>query len=568
MKLYKISILIIFAALCALVACSDDDENVGKGESINDFTLSSPAIFSTIVLNPGTVNAPITLAWQAAVTGLRTEPTYYVLLDKKGGDFSAPLLRKIADGEGKSRTVTLTTAEVIAAINGTTGTQFIWTVEAITASEKGENVKRATLPYDLNLVVSTVDISMFAYTSPSVNQKLSLNTLITPNEEIEFEWEAATSSEGTVNYVWQAATTPNGFTNPVLEFPSDDEGSANTFTITHRSLAEALGDIDYVDGLYWRVLASVDDFSFAPETRFVWFEIVDIQAAYAVGSFNGWNNGCGATITLDNKGGGVFEKLVAFPADTEFKFLLNCGSWDNAYGIAGSTPPTLGADTPFGGDNIKITAAGNYIIRINFVASTFRVTAYNPPANLFLVGGSSPAGWSPENSSPFKKISDGNFEMFVKLNAGDGIKFLQVQDWAGDWGADPANITGGIVQEGESNVPVTESGFYRIQVNFSDFSYKLLKTSWGVVGSATPGGWDTDTDMTQIENHKWEVIMTLGAGEFKFRANDEWEIAMGPGSQTDMVYGGGNFNSPGPGTYKIVMNLDPVTGYSYTITAQ
>lgn len=568
MKFYKIFILVLAVVACTFTACSDDDENVGKGESINDFTLSSPAMFSTIVLNPGTTNVPITLGWQAAVTGLRTEPVYYVLLDKKGGDFSAPLLRKIADNEGKSRTITLSTAEVITALTGTTGTQFIWTVEAVTSNEKGENVKRATLAYDLNLVVSDVDISMFAYTSPSVNQKLSLNTLITPNEEIEFEWEAATSSEGTVNYIWQAATTPNGFTNPVLEFPSDDDGSGNSFTITHGDLADALDGIEYVDGLYWRVLASVNDFSFAPETRFVWFEIVNITAAYAVGSFNGWNNGCGATITLDNKGNGVFEKLVAFPANTEFKFLLNCGSWDNAYGIAGSTPPTLGADTPFGGDNIKITDAGNYIIRINFVASTFRVTQYNPPANLFLVGGSSPAGWSPPSSVPFKKISDGNFEMFVKLNAGDGVKFLQVQDWAGDWGADPSNMTGGIVQEGESNVPVAETGFYRIQVNFADFSYNLLKTSWGVVGDATPGGWDTDTDMVQIDNHKWEVTVNLTAGGFKFRANDGWDIAMGPGSQTDMVYGGGNFTSPGVGTYKIVMNLDPVAGYSYTITPQ
>lgn len=565
MKLYKILVLIATIA-CAFTACSDDDENVGKGESINDFALSSPANFSTIVLNPGTPAATVTLSWQTAVTGLRSQPIYYVLLDERGGDFSTPLLRKMANGEGKSQTITLTTAEVIDAIDGASNTQFSWTVEAVTSNEKGENVKRATLGYDINLIVSDIDISMFAYTGPSVNQKLALNTLITPNAEIEFTWEAATSSAGAVNYVWQAAATPNGFNTPVLEYPSDDDGSANTFTITHGDLAEALEGIDYVDGLYWRVLATVDGFSFAPETRFVWFEIVDIQAAYAVGNFNGWNNGCGATITLDNKGGGVFEKLVAFPANTEFKFLLNCGSWDNAYGIAGTTP-TFGADTPFGGDNIIIPDAGNYIIRINFVTSTFRVTQYNPPANLFLVGGSSPANWSPENSIPFKKISDGNFEMFVKLNAGDGVKFLQVQDWAGDWGADPANMSGGIVQEGENNVPVAETGFYRIQVNFADFSYNLLETNWGVIGDAT-GSWDNDTDMTQVDDHKWEVIITLTAGEFKFRANDGWDINLGAGTQTDMVYGGGNFASPGPGTYKIVMDLNPVAGYSYTITEQ
>ena len=48
--------------------------------------------------------------------------------------------------------------------------------------------------------------------------------------------------------------------------------------------------------------------------------------------------------------------------------------------------------------------------------------------------------------------------------------------------------------------------------------------------------------------------VTFGAGEFKFRANNEWTINLG-GSMDDLQQDGGNLASPGAGTYKVILDL-------------
>jgi hypothetical protein len=189
------------------------------------------------------------------------------------------------------------------------------------------------------------------------------------------------------------------------------------------------------------------------------------------------------------------------------------------------------------------------------------------PANLYLVGGSTVAGWDPPSSIQFKKIGEGIFETYARLDpTGGGFKFLEQKDWPGDWGVDPNNA-GKIIQEGESNATVSTLGFYQIKVNYNDLSYTAVRTSWGIVGDATPGGWGADTDMTFVAPNKWTIDVTLlGTGEFKFRANDDWPINLGKDTGNTLKYDGGNYATPGAGNYHIELILDSVNGYTYTIT--
>ena len=55
-------------------------------------------------------------------------------------------------------------------------------------------------------------------------------------------------------------------------------------------------------------------------------------------------------------------------------------------------------------------------------------------------------------------------------------------------------------------------------VNFS------FSQSWGIVGSATPNGWNgIDIPMTyNIDLAIWEATVELGNGEIKFRADNNW----------------------------------------------
>lgn len=54
-------------------------------------------------------------------------------------------------------------------------------------------------------------------------------------------------------------------------------------------------------------------------------------------------------------------------------------------------------------------------------------------------------------------------------------------------------------------------------------------TSVGLIGSATPGGWDADTNMVQDADsaHIWTISITLTDGAAKFRADDEWTVNWG-----------------------------------------
>jgi hypothetical protein len=225
------------------------------------------------------------------------------------------------------------------------------------------------------------------------------------------------------------------------------------------------------------------------------------------------------------------------------------------------------------GPNIVLpgsTADAYYKLTFNDATRIYTMTVvrYPYPSELYLVGGSTVAGWTPPNSVPFIKTADGKFEMYTYLTAaGGGFKFLQVKDWVGDWGKGDA---GKVVQEGENNLEVLTDGFYRVAVDFTNMTYSVQAVDFGIVGSATPGGWDNDTDMTFVGglgSYTWEVDVMLGAGEYKFRANDGWDINFGKGdSDGTLKFNAGNIVSPGAGNYHVEIVLDPVTGYTYSIS--
>lgn len=208
---------------------------------------------------------------------------------------------------------------------------------------------------------------------------------------------------------------------------------------------------------------------------------------------------------------------------------------------------------------------------------TIVVVRYPFPSELYLVGGSTSIGWDPGNAIPFRKTADGKFEMFAYLKVlgdGNGFKLLQVKDWAGDWGK---GDDGKVLQEGESNITVTENGFYRIAVDFTTGSYTVTKTNWGIVGSARTGnddGWTGDTVMTfdgDWNSYTWRTTLHLYEGEYKFRANGNWDINLGDdGANGTLEVGGVNMkiNADMQGDYLVEMVLDPVNGYTYTVTPQ
>jgi hypothetical protein len=94
----------------------------------------------------------------------------------------------------------------------------------------------------------------------------------------------------------------------------------------------------------------------------------------------------------------------------------------------------------------------------------------------------------------------------------------------------------------------------------------------GIIGPATPGGWNSSTAMTYLGNYKWTITLNLvGNNPLKFRANDAWDINYGPASDT--LIGTLQFNNPGAitipsdGNYTVTIDMSQATanGYTYTI---
>ena len=103
-------------------------------------------------------------------------------------------------------------------------------------------------------------------------------------------------------------------------------------------------------------------------------------------------------------------------------------------------------------------------------------------------------------------------------------------------------------------------GFYYLKVDVAAGSVTATQTTtWGIIGPAQAGDWNTDTDMTwNAEKGCWFVAdVALAAGEMKFRANDGWDINVG-GELGNLVENGANITVEA-GTYDVELYLERTT---------
>lgn len=178
-------------------------------------------------------------------------------------------------------------------------------------------------------------------------------------------------------------------------------------------------------------------------------------------------------------------------------------------------------------------------------------------------------GWDPTNESTVlgSVNSDGTYEGYLYFTeAGTKFKFTPQPNWDYDWGD---NEPDGILDVRGTDIEVADPGHYKINVDTNTYIYTIEKTSWGVIGDATPGGWDADQDMEyDAESGLLTVAMDLTVGNIKFRANDDWAINLGDsGFDGILEYGGDDIPIEAAGTYLITLKLgSPDYTYSLEIT--
>lgn len=179
-----------------------------------------------------------------------------------------------------------------------------------------------------------------------------------------------------------------------------------------------------------------------------------------------------------------------------------------------------------------------------------------------------PNDWDPATSPQLSASAYGkvDFEGYVNFNdANAEYKFTSFPEWKGEYAA---GATPGTLALTGPNLKIPAAGYYQIVADTEKLTYKATATAWGIIGDATPAGWDASTAMTYNKTTKlWTVTAVLSQKEMKFRANNAWDLNLGDtGANGTMEYGGDNIKVPSAGNYTITLDLSSPRNYKYSLT--
>ncbi len=281
--------------------------------------------------------------------------------------------------------------------------------------------------------------------------------------------------------------------------------------------------------------------TFNDKTRLYTFDFIKFPSIGIIGSATptGWDSDTDMT----DKGNGDFEISMTL-LDGAVKFRAN-DSWDTNWG--GSDFPA-GTAVP-GGPDIMVTA-GSYIITFNPTTLAYKFEPDAGFTDIGIIGNATPGGW--DNDTDMKDDDgDGIFELVIGLSDGF-VKFRANNSWDVNWGG--PSFPSGTGTLGGSDIAVTK-GIYIATFNSVTGEYNFAPASIGLIGNATPGGWDNDTDMVEDATAAGVVNLniTLVDGSAKFRVNDDWKYNWGSSTFPSGV------GTPGGADI-------PITGGSYNVT--
>lgn len=174
-------------------------------------------------------------------------------------------------------------------------------------------------------------------------------------------------------------------------------------------------------------------------------------------------------------------------------------------------------------------------------------------------------GWNLLDSSTvvWSVKDNGLYEGYQWFPANTQYKYTKGNTWTDSYGD---NNQDGTLEPNGASIVTSAKGYYKLNVDLPNLTHTFLKTSWSVIGSATPNGQNVDTDLSwDPVNKVWSGSVALTAGGFVFRANHSWDLYYGDSGTNGILQKGGNsITVSSAGTYVITLNFNgPV--YTYTL---
>ena len=313
------------------------------------------------------------------------------------------------------------------------------------------------------------------------------------------------------------------------------------------------------------------------------------EKLYVPGAYQNWKPASAPTIGPVSGSPGVFKGTVEIKGNgaQPFKF-TDAPDWTHTnYGTGGD-----GKLNPDGtADGLSVPEAGSYEFTVDLNAKTWTFTkagaATTPatsgspstfPEKLYVPGAYQ--NWKPDSAPVINQVSGspGRYEGYINIpgSGAQSFKFTDASDWThtnyGEGGNGKLNPDG--KAEG---VSVPDGGYYELTVDLNKNTWTATKTDWGFVGDSTPGGWNTDTEMTYDSvKQVWTTTTTLKqTGSFKFRANSAWVIDFGIDDSGNLQYADNPFVTynpklkqitvPADGNYTVTLDLHVSGDYTYSV---
>lgn len=270
----------------------------------------------------------------------------------------------------------------------------------------------------------------------------------------------------------------------------------------------------------------------------------------------GFNAGAGYTILFDKKGGN-FSKAVAVSTGVNLTKTFKVAELNSlllSLGIVAGTAADL---------DLKVESKLGTSTVLASTVMPLKATAYLDKLDLStiwgLVGSATTNGWDGPDM-PFYTTDQANtIVAYVTLKDGE-VKIRSNNKWDLNYGDDGAN---GSLEVNGANIAV-KAGTYKITFNTAALSYTIEKFGWGLVGSATPNGWDGPDApfFYDPSSDQWRLIVTLKDGDVKIRKNNDWGTNYGDTGADKILESNGDNIKVTAGTYLVTVDFKSL---KYTI---
>lgn len=431
--------IFLFSILLLLGACEEKEFIELEPDANAVVSLST----NVVVLTEDTAaDDALTVSWTEPDFGFEAAPTYTVMIDLAGGDFSAgqsipvgtDMEKSFTEGELNGKLLSLGVSPEVPTDIDIAVKTVLSGFQTMVSTPVTLNVTAYSSLLDLSTIWGVVgNATPGSWGHPDIPD-LPLYTTDVPGELVAY----VTLRDGFIKFRTDNAWTLN----------YGDTGADGT-------LEEGGDDIAVTAGTY-KIDLNLNDLTYVL-TPYTWGLVGDATA-------NGWD---GPDFMMHYNPYQNNWKAAVTLLDGAIKFRFN-NDWGLNYGDTGAD-----GSLESGGDDIAVTA-GNYIVTFDLVNLEYTLEAVDLWG---LVGDATPNSWDGPDTkfTPDFGLNPGTYYI-NGIELIDGfIKIRQNDAWGVNWGD---NGNDGLLEEGGDDIPVT-AGIYNVVVNFAATPPTINLYLWG-----------------------------------------------------------------------------------------